>query len=538
MCSLKTMMFLTLASGCVLSGCSDGEKEGDKSKVRPPETVAKQNTTITFKGWPDYEYWVGSRKGMGFGRITICEVFDGENTEGYSLDDIKKDSGITFSTGDNFIVFRHYTSYYDFFDYPVRKGDSVRIGHKGGKIAIRSTGNPGLKEYDYRVEDIIRDKAGSAGTYSPVGRYMDAHVAGAERLFADPDFLKEQRKRTMENKIRFVEANTARVRSELYPEVMAFIRTANRVLDSLLEKGLLSKEIHGFYRRKYEGVQLQADIETGRLDSASAAKALAAFAGKGNGYSDKYIRDCILAFSGTHYDGRADIIAVGQGAGRDPRGIYNAARFSSILPDKARDFLLGHLLANIAQAFPDELETYAKSFRADVKDSLVARNVLAGFHLELNKDKNAKIGNAKENLPLENLKHEKSQLAGVFGKQGKKYFYVDFWASWCGPCRAEMPASAKLREAYAGTEMGFAFLSLDDNFKKWEKACAKENLTGERHNYVVTNTADSPFLVNYKVKSIPRYMIMDADGKVVNADALRPSDPKIRQVFDGLLRKR
>lgn len=114
--------------------------------------------------------------------------------------------------------------------------------------------------------------------------------------------------------------------------------------------------------------------------------------------------------------------------------------------------------------------------------------------------------------------------------------YVDFWASWCGPCRAEMPFSKKIKQHYEGQKIDFVYISIDDILTSWKKA-SKQIGIPESNSYLLSNSKKNLIVKHFKISSIPRYMIIGKDGKVINADAPRPSDPKIRELFDELLKK-
>jgi thiol-disulfide isomerase/thioredoxin len=117
-----------------------------------------------------------------------------------------------------------------------------------------------------------------------------------------------------------------------------------------------------------------------------------------------------------------------------------------------------------------------------------------------------------------------SDVAFTFEKYKGKVIYVDFWASWCGPCRQQFPYSKKMHEALSEKEkkdIVFLYISIDQDLDKWRGAVEKLGLEafGENgHSYEVAG--------KYGVSSIPRYMIIDKKGKVVNDKAPRPSNPE------------
>ena len=116
-----------------------------------------------------------------------------------------------------------------------------------------------------------------------------------------------------------------------------------------------------------------------------------------------------------------------------------------------------------------------------------------------------------------------------------KITYVDFWASWCAPCRAEMPDSKKLRDEYASKGVNFVYISTDENAADWDKANKKIGLPDDM-SFLLPNPSENPLKKRFKINAIPRYMLIDKNGKVIDDDAPRPSDKEIRGVLDGLLK--
>lgn len=93
--------------------------------------------------------------------------------------------------------------------------------------------------------------------------------------------------------------------------------------------------------------------------------------------------------------------------------------------------------------------------------------------------------------------------------QGKKYILIDFWASWCNPCRKEIPNLKKLYAQYAEKGFSIISISIDKNKADWEKALKEENLPW--NNFLdETGVADL-----YKVRFVPTMYLIDAKGIMV-----------------------
>jgi thiol-disulfide isomerase/thioredoxin len=143
-----------------------------------------------------------------------------------------------------------------------------------------------------------------------------------------------------------------------------------------------------------------------------------------------------------------------------------------------------------------------------------------------------KMNNSKApNFDYENHKEGKTTLESLKGK----YVYVDLWATWCGPCRAEIPSLKKMETDYHGKNIEFVSISVDadKDHDKWKAFVTEKQLSGIQ---LYAGKTPSEFITAFNVNTIPRFILIDPNGTVVDADAARPSDPKLRQQLDGLLK--
>ncbi|WP_238990019.1 TlpA family protein disulfide reductase [Flavobacterium sharifuzzamanii] len=117
-----------------------------------------------------------------------------------------------------------------------------------------------------------------------------------------------------------------------------------------------------------------------------------------------------------------------------------------------------------------------------------------------------------------------------------KFVYIDLWATWCGPCKAEIPHMKKIEEDYHGKNIVFVSLSLDKpkDAQKWKDYVTKEQLKGIQ--LMADKDFSSDVAKNYDVNAIPRFLLFDPKGNIINADALRPSNPELREQLDKLLK--
>nr|WP_248574844.1 TlpA disulfide reductase family protein [Flavobacterium sp. H122] len=93
-----------------------------------------------------------------------------------------------------------------------------------------------------------------------------------------------------------------------------------------------------------------------------------------------------------------------------------------------------------------------------------------------------------------------------------KVTVIDFWASWCGPCRKENPNVVKLYNELHPKGLNIIGVSLDKDAAKWKDAIAKDKLTWNH----VSNLKhwDEPIAKMYGIESIPATVILDSKGNI------------------------
>ena len=137
------------------------------------------------------------------------------------------------------------------------------------------------------------------------------------------------------------------------------------------------------------------------------------------------------------------------------------------------------------------------------------------------------LGSSNKGDSVITITKEKISFAELVKKNRGSLIYIDVWASWCIPCRNEMPAAAKIRERFKNDNIVFFYISIDDNFSSWSKANIDEKLEQADGSFLLVNFNSSEFKRKYLVTTIPRYILIGKNGELVNINAPRPSNTEL-----------
>ena len=137
-------------------------------------------------------------------------------------------------------------------------------------------------------------------------------------------------------------------------------------------------------------------------------------------------------------------------------------------------------------------------------------------------------GSPAPNFTFENIEGEQVSLTDYVGKA----VVLDFWGTWCGPCKRELPFSKKIEESYADRDdIVFLFVALEKGPKNyWKQYVNSNNLPGE---HLYSKSGDKS-LFPYQIRSVPRYVLIDKEGNLYDAHADRPSG-NMRSQIEKLL---
>lgn len=156
---------------------------------------------------------------------------------------------------------------------------------------------------------------------------------------------------------------------------------------------------------------------------------------------------------------------------------------------------------------------------------------LADLAHKMKKIRNLGVGMPSPTFAYSDISGQMISLSDLRGK----YVYIDLWATWCNPCLKEIPALKVLQTTYSDAPILFVSLSIDavKDFQKWQAMVRDKDLKGIQ--LFADQSWNSKFVTDYMITSIPRFILIDPNGNIIDANAPRPSNPEIRSILDRLI---
>lgn len=133
-------------------------------------------------------------------------------------------------------------------------------------------------------------------------------------------------------------------------------------------------------------------------------------------------------------------------------------------------------------------------------------------------------------LTPEGIKLSLSDLKG-------KIVYTDLWATWCAPCKEELPKAKEIQKQFADNEkVTFLYVSIDSKTENWKTFLTKDSDFKGTHINISDDAEISQLYKAYQMSGVPTYLLIDQEGKIVTAKAPRPSSGKVVEAIRTLLK--
>lgn len=149
------------------------------------------------------------------------------------------------------------------------------------------------------------------------------------------------------------------------------------------------------------------------------------------------------------------------------------------------------------------------------------------FHVSLEAAAQPLIGQPAYEIILPDAKGTMQRLSDHKGK----IVLVDFWASWCGPCRKANPGLAGLYSRYKDKGFEIFGVSIDEEKKAWKKAIAADRIRWKQ--VIAPGGWEAPTAIEWKIEQIPASFLLDTEGKVIARD---PSKEEIENHLKSILK--
>ncbi|WP_316753790.1 TlpA disulfide reductase family protein [Pedobacter gandavensis] len=198
---------------------------------------------------------------------------------------------------------------------------------------------------------------------------------------------------------------------------------------------------------------------------------------------------------------------------------------------ETRDFCLFLALKTVNPALSPENQKMLQQF--------VSQNGNEAYKSQIKKNlafyiSPGKSGNAKETV-IQDINGKQRTFEKLVAANKGKVIVLDFWASWCVPCKAEIPYSKRLHEDLKNENVMMVYLSLDESPAAWLKSVKALGI--EENSFRVEQAFKSTLAKGLGISGIPHYVIIDKEGQMVNTDAPRPSDPVLKKDILALVKQ-
>ncbi|WP_294547315.1 TlpA disulfide reductase family protein [uncultured Bacteroides sp.] len=200
-------------------------------------------------------------------------------------------------------------------------------------------------------------------------------------------------------------------------------------------------------------------------------------------------------------------------------------------------FLVRLLNLTLEKGYSDNFPAYVESIRSAIigdKDQAALKETEAKFAQLKENNKEILKGMPAPEFTAVDANGKEYKLSDFAGK----VLVLDFWFTGCVPCKMEMPYMEKIAESMKSDPIQFISMSLDSGeqlLSAWKGMVKDQN--GPVLNLNMPGGFKSALAKKFGIRSVPRIVIIDQQGNIYDSNALRPSDPKLKQTLEALLGK-
>ena len=120
--------------------------------------------------------------------------------------------------------------------------------------------------------------------------------------------------------------------------------------------------------------------------------------------------------------------------------------------------------------------------------------------------------------------------SGKFDDLGGRWMVINYWATWCKPCKVEYVFLKQLEEHFSNNdELQIISISTDREFDKWENYITKSSTEGMQ----LYSGANSEFVKFYDIGALPRFIFLNKEGRIISPEEIRPSNPELLKKLES-----
>lgn len=281
-------------------------------------------------------------------------------------------------------------------------------------------------------------------------------------------------------------------------------------IDSLYVNDLISNAEYSYFQKKYV-YRKAANLSEFEVDQfRNEDLHIPAY----TAYLDKFVFNNL----------KVKTVSLGNGLARNYLESFDFVYSKDYFSKENKKYLLQVALKNIKldhpkSTFNDRLEKYNYLFPVDT-------------FKEVDEDETPSVDGLTKDVQLLPYDKQAASLAEILDENKGKVVFIDFWASWCAPCVAAFPSYENLKKSYTEEEVVFIFISVDSYKKEWTAASESNHLT---NSYLARNYPEAKFYKKLNIRSFPRYLIFDQEGKLIDSKAPTPDGDLLKGHLDDLL---